>query len=109
MVTGPRAGQLEHYTIQQYVDILPTAESIGQDVEVALSPGGAVHRYLEEHRRETPTVLVLLHTDSFKHCTFIKRTLWQMGLSVAMFPIGPNDPLRASIGNSAGGVGISAQ
>ena len=39
MVTGPRAGQLERYTIQQYVDILPTAESIGQDVEVALSPG----------------------------------------------------------------------
>jgi hypothetical protein len=108
-VTGPRAGQLERYSVQQYVDILPTADSIGQEVEVALAPGGSVYRYLEEHRRQTPTVLVLLHTDSFKHCAFIKRTLWQMGLSVAMFPIGPDDPLRASIGSSAGGVGISAQ
>jgi hypothetical protein len=108
-VTGPRAGQIERFTTQQYVDILPAADSIGQDVEVALAPGGAVYRYLEEHRRQTPTVLVLLHTDSFKHCAFIKRTLWQMGLSVAMFPIGPNDPLRASLGGSSGGVGISAQ
>jgi hypothetical protein len=108
-VTGPRVGQIERFSIQQYVDILPTADSIGQEVEVALAPGGAVHRYLEEHRRQTPTVLVLLHTDSFKHCAFIKRSLWQIGLSVAMFPIGPNDPLRASIGSSTGGVGISAQ
>jgi hypothetical protein len=108
-VTGPRAGQIERYSIQQFVDILPTADVIGQEVETALAPGGAVYRYLEEHRRETPTVLVLLHTDSFKHCAFIKKTLWQMGLSVAMFPIGPNDPLRASLGGSSGGVGISAQ
>jgi hypothetical protein len=108
-VTGPRAGQIVRYSTQQYVDILPAADSIGQDVEVALAPGGAVYRYLEERRRQTPTVLVLLHTDSFKHCAFIKRTLWQMGLSVAMFPIGPGDPLRASLGGSSGGVGISAQ
>jgi hypothetical protein len=108
-ITGPRAGQLERYFIQQYVDILPTSDAIGQDVEVALAPGGAVYRYLEQHRRETPSVLVFLHTDSFEHCAFIKRTLWQMGLSVAMFPIGPNDLLRASLGSSSGGVGISAQ
>lgn len=108
-VTGPRAGQIERYSIQQYVDILPAADSIGQEVEIALAPGGAVHRYLEEHRRQTPTVLILLHTDSFQHCALIKRSLWQMGLSVAMFPIGPDDPLRASIGQSSGGVGISAQ
>jgi hypothetical protein len=108
-VTGPRAGQIERFSIHPFVDILPTADAIGQDVEVTLAPGGAVYRYLEEHRRTTPTVLVLLHTDSFKHCAFIKRVLWQMGLSVAMFPIGPNDPLRASLGGSSGGVGISAQ
>lgn len=108
-VTGPRAGQIQRYSTQQYVDILPTADAIGQDVEVALAPGGAVYRYLEKHRRTTPTVLVLLHTDSFKHCAFIKRTLWQLGMSVAMFPIGPDDPLRASLGGSSGGVGISAQ
>lgn len=107
-VTGPIAGQLERSQLLTYVEVLPVGEIVGQEVEVALAPGGSVYNYLQANRHETPTVAIFLQTDSFKHSAALKKALWEMGLAVTMLPVAPDDPLRIGFGNT-NGIGMSAQ
>lgn len=93
---GPHAGQLQRSTFEQFAEILPTSESIGQDVELALVPGGSLHQYLEAHRRQAPAVVIWLYTDSFDDFRLLKRTLWEMGFSMATRPLMPGTNIGAS-------------
>ena len=93
---GPRAGQLRRPTIDYGFEILPTSESIGQDVELALVPGGSLYRHLQSRHRQSPVVVVWLYNDSFDDFRLLKRTLWEMGFSVATKPLPLGAPIAAS-------------
>lgn len=107
-VTGPRAGQVERASIVSYVDVLPAGDVVGQEVEAAFAPGGAVYKYLQANRHATAHVAVFLHTDSFQYSAAMKRALWDLGLAVTMFPIAPEDSLRIGLNNTHG-VAMAAQ
>ncbi len=104
-VGGPRAGQPQSTVHEQYAQILPTAEKIGQNVEQALMPGSALHAHLRSLQRQAPPVVVWLYTDSFNEFRPIKRALWEMGFSLAVRPMQPG----AQIGASPHGTKSSAQ
>jgi hypothetical protein len=93
---GPRAGQVTRSTFNQLAEVLPTSEAIGQNVEQALMPGGSLHQYLQTHRRQAPTVVVWLYTDSFDDFRLLKRTLWELGFSFATRPLEPGTNIGAS-------------
>ena len=93
---GPRAGELQRPTFEQFAEILPTSESIGQDVELALVPGGSLYQYLQAHRRQAPAVVIWLYTDSFDDFRLLKRTLWEMGFAMATRPLMPGTNIGAS-------------
>lgn len=93
---GPRAGHVTRSTFDQLAEVLPVSESIGQNVEQALMPGGSLHQYLQAHRRQAPTVVVWLYTDSFDDFRLLKRTLWEMGFSFATRPLQPGTNIGAS-------------
>ncbi len=95
-VGGPRAGQIQRMVYDQFAEVLPTSEGIGQDVEQALMPGGSLYTYLQEHRRQSPSVVVWLYTDSFDDFRMLKRTLWEMGFSLATRPMVPGSNIGAS-------------
>ncbi|TWU21901.1 hypothetical protein [Bythopirellula polymerisocia] len=93
---GPRAGHIQRIIFDQYAEVLPTSEGIGQDVEQALMPGGSLYTYLQQHRRTSPSVVVWLYTDSFDDFRLLKRTLWEMGYSLATRPMLPGSNIGAS-------------
>jgi len=95
-VSGPIAGQLERSSIEHLVEFLPNSERMGQNVEQALMPGAALHLLLQSHRRQRTPVVVWLYTDSFDEFRILKRTLWEMGLSVAIRPLEPGSQIMAS-------------
>lgn len=105
MSIGHRAGQIMRIEYDQYAEVLPTSEGIGQDVEQALMPGGSLYKYLQDHRRVSPSVVVWLYTDSFDDFRLLKRTLWEMGFSMATRPMVPG----ANIGASPHGTKAAAQ
>ncbi len=88
-IHGPRAGEMRRNTYDFAAEILPTSESIGQDIELAMGPGGSVHQYLVAHRRQSSAVVAWVHTDSFGEFRLLKRTLWEMGFSLAVKPLPP--------------------
>lgn len=102
---GPRAGQRQRVSYDQFAEIIPVSANLGQDVEAALAPGGTIHQYLQDHRRRSPAVVVWLYTDSFKDFRLLKRTLWEMGYSFATRPLEPGQ----SIGLSPHGTKAAAQ
>ncbi len=104
-VGGPRAGQVQRVVIDQYAEILPTSDVLGLDVEQALMPGGSLYKYLQDRRRQSPSVVVWLYTDSFDDFRLLKRTLWEMGFSLATRPMLPD----ANIGLSPHGTKAAAQ
>ncbi len=95
-IHGPRAGELQRSTFEQFAEILPTSESIGQDVELAIVPGGSLYQYLQARRRQAPAVVIWLYTDSFDDFRLLKRTLWEMGFSMATRPLMPGTNIGAS-------------
>ena len=95
-IHGPRAGHVTRTAIDHLAEVLPTSEDIGQNVEQALMPGGAIYEYLQTHRRRAPTVVVWLYTDSFDDFRLLKRTLWEMGFSFATRPLMPGTHIGAS-------------
>jgi hypothetical protein len=104
-IGGPRAGQLTRQTIDYAFEILPTSETIGQDVEMALMPGGSLHQYLTSNHRRSSVVVVWLYTDSFEDFRVLKRSLWEMGFSVATKPL----PLGTNIAASPHGTKAAVQ
>jgi hypothetical protein len=86
-IAGPRAGIVQKQVIDYKYEILPTSETIGQDVELAIAPGGSLYQYLNAKKRETKVVVVWLYADSFEDARLLKRSLWEMGFSVAMRPL----------------------
>ena len=104
-IHGPRAGELHRSTFEQFAEILPTSETIGQDVEQALVPGASLYQYLEVRRRQAPSVVIWLYTDSFDDFRLLKRTLWEMGFSMATRPLLPG----TNIGASPNGTKAAAQ
>lgn len=104
-VTGPRAGQIQRTYIEPLIEVLPTSETIGQDAKSSLMPGGAVYAYLEAHRRQSPAVVVWMYTDSFGDFQIVKKTLWDMGFSLATRPLPPG----SDIGFSPHGTKAAAQ
>jgi len=95
-VGGPRAGQIQRMVIDQYAEVLPTAEEMGQPVEQALMPSGAVYKHLQARRRQAPAVVVWLYTDSFSESRILKRTLWEMGYAMATRPMQPGTRIGVS-------------
>ena len=95
-ISGPIAGQLERTSIEQLAAFLPNSERMGQNIEQALMPGAALHTLLQSHRRERTPVVVWLYTDSFEKFRLLKRSLWEMGLSVAIRPLQPGTQIMAS-------------
>lgn len=88
-IHGPRAGELQRNTYDFAAEILPTSDSIGQDIELAMGTGGSVHKHLIANRRNSSAVVVWVHTDSFGEFRLLKRTLWEMGFSLAVKPLPP--------------------
>jgi len=95
-VGGPRVGQMQRVAIDQFAQILPVAEEIGQNVEQALMPGSELYERLHSYRRQTPPVVIWLYTDSFNEFRPLKRALWEMGVSVAVRPMRPGTQIGAS-------------
>jgi hypothetical protein len=95
-VTGPLIGQRQRIVHQQYAQILPTSESIGQNVEQALMPGSTLYKHLQANSRLQPPVVVWLYTDSFDQFRPLKRKLWEMGFSLATRPLRPGTHIGAS-------------
>ncbi len=95
-IGGPRAGQMQRSSFEQFAEVLPTSESIGQNVEMALMPGGSLHQYLQDRRRQAPAVVVWLYSDSFDDFRLLKRSLWEMGFSMATRPLMPGTNIGAS-------------
>ena len=95
-VTGPLVGQRQRVVLQQYAQILPTTENIGQNVEQALMPGATLHKLLHAKQRENPPIVVWLYTDSFDQFRPLKRKLWEMGFSLATRPLRPGTHIGAS-------------
>lgn len=93
---GPLAGQIRKTSYHQYAEIIPVSESLGQNVEQALLPGGTLRRLLESQRRHTPNVEVWLYTDSFDEFRPLKRTLWELGFAVSVRPMRPGTHIGAS-------------
>jgi len=104
-VGGPRAGQLQRTFHDQFAQVLPVSDEIGQNVEQALRPGSELHQRLHSYQRQTPPVVVWLYTDSFNEFRPLKRALWEMGVAVAVRPMRPG----ALIGASPHGSKSSAQ
>ena len=104
-IGGPIAGQMQRVSYDQFAEVLPTSESIGQDVAMALAPGGSLHDYLQSRRGKSPAVVVWLYTDSFSEFRLLKRTLWEMGFALATRPLPPG----ANIGASPHGTKAAAQ
>jgi len=95
-IGGPRAGQLQRVTHDQYAQVLPVADKLGQKVEQALLPGSDLHKRLHSNRRQSPPVVVWLYTDSFNEYRPLKRALWEMGIAVAVRPMRPGSHIGAS-------------
>jgi len=104
-IGGPRAGQLQRTVHDQFAQILPVSDELGQNVEQALMPGSELHQRLHSYGRQTPPVVVWLYTDSFNEFRPLKRALWEMGVAVAVRPMRPG----AQIGASPHGSKSSAQ
>jgi hypothetical protein len=65
-------------------------------VELALVPGGSLYQHLRSRHRQSPVVVVWLYNDSFDDFRLLKRTLWEMGFSVATKPLPLGAPIAAS-------------
>ncbi len=104
-VAGPLVGQRQRVVLEQFAQILPTSESIGQNVEQALMPGAVLYKHLQANQRQHPAVVVWLYTDSFEQFRPLKRKLWEMGFSLATRPLPPG----AHIGASPHGTKSAAQ
>jgi len=104
-VAGPRVGQREENTLEQYAEFLPASEDIGLPVEQALMPGSALQELLQAVQQQSPSVVVWLYTDSFDEFRTLKRALWEMGFPLAVRPLPPG----ASIGASPHGSKSAAQ
>lgn len=86
-IMGPRAGQVQRQVIDDFAfEVLPMDEVMGQEVKLALAPGGSVHEYLISNHRKSQVVLVWLYDDSYADCRHLKRSLWEMGFSVDIRP-----------------------
>lgn len=95
-IGGPRVGQLQRTVVDQYAEISPVSDVIGQNVEQALMPGSTVYRHLQSHRRARIPVVVWLYTDSFDEFRPLKRAIWEMGFSLATRPMEPGSKIGAS-------------
>ncbi|NOY41742.1 MAG: hypothetical protein GXP26_07900 [Planctomycetes bacterium] len=104
-ISGPLVGQRQRVVLEQFAQILPTSERIGQNVEQALMPGAVLYKHLQDNQRQHPAVVVWLYTDSFEQFRPLKRKLWEMGFSLATRPLPPG----AHIGASPHGTKSAAQ
>ncbi len=95
-IGGPRVGQLQRTVVDQYAEISPVSDVIGQNVEQALMPGSTLYRHLQSHRRARTSVVVWLYTDSFDEFRPLKRAIWEMGFSLATRPMEPGSKIGAS-------------
>ncbi len=95
-VGGPLVGQVARAKFDQYAEIRPTSETIGQNVEQSLLPSGMLFQHLEARRRQRPAVVVWLYTDSFDEFRPLKQKLWEMGFSLATRPMRPGTHIGAS-------------
>jgi len=95
-VGGPLVGQVRRDSFDQYAEITPTSETIGQNVEQSLLPTGMLFQHLQAKRRQRPAVVVWLYTDSFDEFRPLKQKLWEMGFSLATRPMRPGTHIGAS-------------
>jgi len=95
-VGGPLVGQIQRNNYDQYAEVLPISDDLGQNVEQALLPGGRLYQLLQAQRRQKPAVVVWLYTDSFDEFRPLKRALWKMGFSLATRPMRPGVHIGAS-------------
>jgi len=93
---GPLVGKTERVQVHWVAEILPVSAELGQNVEQSLLPGGVLHQYLLNNKRQRQDVVVWLYTDSFDAFRPLKRALWEMGFSMATRPMRPGSNIRAS-------------
>lgn len=104
-IGGPRVGHLQRSVHEQFAQVLPVSNEIGQNVEQSLMPGSKLYERLHSYKRQMPAVVVWLYTDSFKEFRPLKRALWEQGVSVAVRPMQKG----ALIGASPNGTKSAAQ
>ena len=95
-IGGPRVGQLQRTVHDQFAEVIPISDTLGQSVEQALMKGSALYEHLQSHRRGRTPVVVWLYTDSFDEFRPLKRALWEMGFSLATRPMRPGTHIGAS-------------
>ncbi|NOY29041.1 MAG: hypothetical protein GXP28_02355, partial [Planctomycetes bacterium] len=95
-IGGPRAGQRQRVDHDQFAQILPVSDELGQNVEQALQPGSELYERLHRNLRKPPPVVVWLYTDSFNEFRPLKRALWEKGIAVAVRPMRPGTQIGAS-------------
>lgn len=73
--------------------LLPTAAQLGLAPEQAYLPGAPLMRRLRSYRAADVAVVAWVYPDSFEELRELKRTLWEMGVRMAVWPLGENDDI----------------
>jgi hypothetical protein len=96
-IGGPRAGQITRQYVRYAFELIPVSDEIGEEVELAIAPGGSLHRYLTSEKRQTSAVTVWFYPDSYNDFRLLKSKLWNLGLAVAAHPMDFGQPPRGEM------------
>lgn len=91
--------ELDHFVL------LPVAEGLGEQIEVALAPGSEFRSLLDQHEPGATTVTAWTYPDSYEQFRVLKQTLYKRGYLLASRPLPDGFP----IGGSPNGLRSAAQ
>ncbi|QDS99863.1 hypothetical protein [Adhaeretor mobilis] len=86
-------------------EFMPTSEQVGQPIEQALMPNSKFTQRLRRRRSTTESVVAWVYPDAYEDLRQLKRSLWEEGVPLAVFPLDNDD----NIVFSSEGVKASAQ
>ena len=87
MAGNPRLQSLGRRTMIQVGEFLPISDELGMPVDEALAPTSSLMRLLTDRRAAAPALVVWAYPDSYDHISQIKRTMWELGVPLAIRPL----------------------
>jgi hypothetical protein len=94
-----------HSVIQPTFEYVPTTTPIGEPVEQALLANSQLLQTLRRSSPQTATVTIFAYPDSFEEFRVLKKALFDLGFSVAGWPL----PAGKEITETPGGTRSAAQ
>lgn len=86
----PRSSPLhgpQRRTMVQMGEFLPASDELGQRVEQALLPDSPLMQLLRDRRLTHPALVVWAYPDSYDDLGVIKRSMWELGIPLAIRPL----------------------